>query len=183
MTTTHTRSGYTLFELIVVMALLLLLAAVVLPSVGAFRGDTRQKGAADALRGELATARGRAMEEGRPYRIAISQGGNRIRRAPDTQDFGTVTAFGHPDSSAAVVEYELAHVTAEVVEVNNSTSGIVTESGWTTIATVLPNGSCLEDSVIVAVRDVTNSTGMPMRIFIRGLTGTSRILSPTGGMK
>src|SRR5688572_26091868 len=101
MTARTARSGYTLFELIVVMAILLLLAAIILPSVGAFRG-------------ELAVARARAMEEGRPYRVAISQDGKRIRRAPDGADFAQVSGFSRADGSAAAVDYEFEHVTAEV---------------------------------------------------------------------
>src|SRR3954470_15195895 len=106
MTASAARRGFTLFELIVVMTLLLLLAAIILPSVGAFRGDTRQRAGADSIRGELATARARALDEGRPYRVAISQGGRRIRRAPDGPDFAQASAFGHPDGSAASVDYE-----------------------------------------------------------------------------
>jgi prepilin-type N-terminal cleavage/methylation domain-containing protein len=177
--TTHpARRGFTLFELIVVMALLLLLAAVILPSVGAFRGDTRQRAGADVIRGELAIARSRAMEEGRPYRIAISQDGKRIRRAPDTLDFGEVAAFGHADGAAPAVDFEFEHVTAEVFSDQMDTSPPAV-NGWVTIATVQPDGTCREDQVIVVVKEENNGQ---IRVRIRGLTGSSRVV-PNGGAK
>ena len=170
------RRGFTLFELIVVMALLLLLAAVILPSVGAFRGDTRQRAGADIIRGELAIARSRAMEEGRPYRIAISQDGKRIRRAPDTLDFGEVAAFGHQDGSAVAVDFEFEHVTAEVF---TEQTDMATEpvNGWVTIAIVKPDGTCHSDQVFVVVKEENNGQ---TRVRIRGLTGSSRVVPKNG---
>ena len=177
---TTRRRGFTLFELIVVMTLLLLLAAVILPSVGAFRGDTRQRAGADVIRGELAVARARAMEEGRPYRIAISSpDGKRIRRAPDGADFADTAGFPHADGSAAVVEYEFDHVTAEVLA-EQADMAPTPVNGWTTIATVQPDGTCREDSVLVIVKEENNGS---LRVRVRGLTGSSRVVPNTGGTK
>ena len=172
------HAGFTIFELIVVLTLLLLLAAVILPSVGAFRGDTRQRAGADSIRGELAVARARAMEEGRPYRVAIREDGKRIRRAPDTADFAQTGAFGHADSSAAVVDYEFEHVTAEVVAEQDmlQPSGA---DGWTTIAIVLPDGTCRDDTALVAIKEENNGE---LRVRVRGLTASSRVV-PSGGTK
>ncbi|MBP3959472.1 prepilin-type N-terminal cleavage/methylation domain-containing protein [Gemmata sp. G18] len=174
MLTRSTRRGFTLVEVLVVMAILLLLAAVVLPSIGAFRGDSRPRAAADVIRGELATARGRAMLESRPYRIAIGANGTRIRRAPDGPEFAETAAFEHADGGAAVVEYAFDYVTAELLSDPSAASD--SGNGWTTIAVVLPNGTCLDDNIIVGVRE---DSGSPLRIQIRGLTGTSRVL-PAG---
>ena len=176
MTTRSTRRGYTLLELVVVMAILLLLAAVVLPSIGAFRGDTRLRAAADVIRGELATARGHAMESGVPYRVAINQAGTRIRRAPDGPEFAQTEAFGHPDGNAKVVEYAFEHVTAEILAGPESAG----DSEWRTIATLLPDGTALEENVVVGVRE---DDRQPMRIHVRGLTGTSRVVTNEGGAK
>lgn len=177
MTTRTTRRGYTLLELVVVLAILLLLAAVVLPSIGAFRGDTRSRAAADVIRGELATARGRAMDERRPYRVAIDATGTRIRRAPDGPDFAQTAAFGHADPSAIVVEYAFDQVTAEIISGPETAVG---DDGWRTIATLLHDGTGLEDNVVVGVRE---DGGAPLRIHVRGLTGTSRVLPNNGGAK
>jgi Tfp pilus assembly protein FimT len=163
------------------MALLLLLAAIILPSVGAFRGDTRQRAAADVIRGELAVARARAMDEGRPYRVAFSEDGKRIRRAPESLDFAQVPAHGHPDGSAAVVEYGLEYVTAAVVaeQPDQQTAG---PDGWATIATVQPDGTCREDTALVVISEENNGS---LRVRVRGLTASSRVVpnTPGGGTK
>ena len=176
MNTRPTRRGYTLLELVVVMAILLLLAAVVLPSIGAFRGDTRSRAAADTIRGELATARGHAMESNVPYRVAINQAGTRIRRAPDGPEFATEAAFEYADGNAKVVEYAFEYVIAEILAGPEGAG----DSEWRTIATLLPDGTALEENVVVGVREDDRT---PMRIHIRGLTGASRVVTNNGGAK
>src|SRR5688572_9378033 len=111
-------------EVVVVMAILVLLAAVVLPSIYAFRGDTRPQAAADAVRTDLANARGRAMQAGTAYRVAVSGDGKRIRRAPDTAEFAAAPATDQPGGGARVVEYAFDDSTAEVfVKANGAESG------------------------------------------------------------
>jgi prepilin-type N-terminal cleavage/methylation domain-containing protein len=176
MTASAARRGFTLFELIVVMALLLLLAAIILPSVGAFRGDTRQRAAADSIRGEMAIARARAMEEGRPYRVAISQDKTRLRRAPDGADFAQAQGSDRFDAAAAVVDYAFEHVTAEVVTEQDMLPPEAAE-GWVTVATVLPDGTCREDTALIVITEPDNGS---LRVRVRGLTGSSRV---TGGTK
>ena len=168
---TAARRGFTLFDLMVVMTLLLLLAAVILPSISAFRGDTRQRAAADVLRGELAVARGRAMEEGRPYRVAVSRDGRRIRRAPDSPDFAQTGAADGASGSAAAVDYPFDHVTAEVVAEGDAEPEAV--DGWVTVATVLPDGSCREDTALVIITEPDNGS---LRVRVRGLTASSRVV-------
>lgn len=172
------RPAFTLVELIAVIAVLLLLAAVVLPSVTAFRGDTRHRAAADAIRGELAVARARAMEEGRPYRVAVSQDKKRLRRAPDSDAFAQAAGSDGPSGSAAVVDYELEHVTAEVASETDLPPEPI--DGWVTLAVVLPDGTCRDDSVFVTVTEPGNGS---LRLHVRGLTGTSRVVPKTGGAK
>lgn len=176
MTARPRRRGFTLFELIVVMALLVLLAAVVIPSLSAFRGDTRQRAAADVIRGELAVARARAMEEGKPYRVALSQDGTRIRRAPDGPDFDTVSAAGNASGSASAVDYPFDHVTAQVVAEQDGMAP-ATSGNWVTVATVQPDGSCREDTALIVISE-EDRPGLHLRV--RGLTGSSRVVSGAG---
>lgn len=173
MTARTRRPAFTLIEVIAVMAILILLAAVVLPSVGAFRGDSRPRAAADTIRGELATARGRAMVESRPYRVAIGMNGTRIRRGPDGPEFAEGTAADQPDANAATVEYAFEFVRASIV---SSPSAAAPASGWETIAVVLPNGTCVDDGITVSVRE---DGGSALRVHVRGLTASSRVL-PSG---
>ena len=176
------RSAFTLVEVLAVMAILILLAAVVLPSVGAFRGDSRPGAAADAIRAEVSNARGRAVIENRPYRVALTTNGTRIRRGPDGPDFATATATDHADGTSSLVEYELEHVTATVAGTQSTAAAA---DGTETVAVVLPNGTCLDDNLIVEVRETgttATASSAALRVHIRGLTGSSRVLTgPPGG--
>ncbi len=173
----HHRRGFTVFELVVVIALLLLLAALLMPSLTAFRGDSRQRGAADSIRAELSVARSRAMEEGRPYRVAVSKDKLRIRRAPDTAEFATAGAFGQPDSAAQVVDYAFEGVTAEVIAEQAGTE-VAESEGWVTIAIVQPDGTCRDDYATVVISEEGNGA---MYVRVRGVTGASRVVK--GGTK
>jgi prepilin-type N-terminal cleavage/methylation domain-containing protein len=176
-TTRRTRRAFTLAELIVVLAILVLLAAVLLPSLTAFRGDSRQRAAADVIRGELAAARARAKEEGRPYRVAVSEDGRRIRRAPDAEDFAEAGAAGDPGGSSAAIEYAFEHVTAAVVAEQGAEQPQAV-NGWFAVACVQPDGTCREETVLVALKD-ENGTTLYLRI--RGVTGTTRVVTNPNG--
>lgn len=183
MTTTNRprrpRRGFTLFELLAVMALLLLLAGVVLPSIGAFRGDSNQRAAADVIRGELAVARARAMEEGVPYRIALTEDGTRVRRAPDSLEFADAAAGSdRTDGSVAIIDYKFANKVTVAV----SAAQPAADAGWVTVATVLPDGTCREDLTFLEIKE-DNRASMHLRI--RGVTASSKVVpasaAPNGG--
>jgi prepilin-type N-terminal cleavage/methylation domain-containing protein len=76
------RKGYTLFEIIVVMAIILVAGAVAVPTIRNMMGDTPVKAAADQVKSRLAEARAKAMEEGKPYRFEV-RGDNTFRVGPD----------------------------------------------------------------------------------------------------
>lgn len=173
----HPRRGYTLFEMVVVLAILLLLAAVVLPSIGVFEGDTRQRAGADTVRAELAHARARAREESKPYRVAISDDGRRLRREADGPEFGSAGGENSSTGSAATVEIEFERVTAEVQTLDGSAAAA--DNGWVTVATVLPDGTCREDGMLVVFKEGDKS---PLYVQVRGLTGASRVVpNPNAG--
>ncbi len=57
-----TRPGYTVLELCVVIALLVILGAAIIPGIPGIAGNVRQKAAADLVRARMADARAKAME-------------------------------------------------------------------------------------------------------------------------
>ncbi|MCS6865927.1 MAG: hypothetical protein RMJ56_14350 [Gemmataceae bacterium] len=177
MHTPWSRRGYTLFELIVIIALLIILAVVLIPSLATFRGDSRPRGALDSIRAELAIARARAKDEGRPYRVAISEDGRRIRRAPDTADFAQVAALDQASGLAPAVEYPFEAVIVSVVAEQDGEPALV-DAGWVTIATVLPDGGCRELTTLLALRDIDSDLTLYARI--RGITASVRVVpNPT----
>ncbi|MFM8274142.1 MAG: Tfp pilus assembly protein FimT/FimU [Gemmata sp.] len=175
MTTRPARRGFTLLEVLLVMAVLILLAAVILPSLGAFRGDSRPQAAADSIRSELAVSRARAMTENRPYRIAVNDTGERLRRGPDGPDFAEAVATDHADGNSATVEYAFERVTAEILSTPSAVAGA---SGWQTVAVVLPAGTCFDDMMTIGLKDPDNPQSV-LRLQIRGLTAGTRVLPRT----
>src|SRR2546423_12565547 len=90
------RRGYSILELFVVMAALLILGAFALPTLFGMRGDTRSKAAADILKARMNEARAKAMEDGTPYRLAVSGDPRRLPPPPGTLQ----AARGHPTTRA-----------------------------------------------------------------------------------
>src|SRR5262245_16015417 len=88
MSDTRRRSGYTLIELLAVIAIIILIGGVLAPTIRMLSGDTKVKAGADIIRARMSEARAAAIEEGRSYRVAISQDGKCVRVAPDDLDIG-----------------------------------------------------------------------------------------------
>ena len=82
-TTRPPRRGFTLFEVLLVAALLVVVAALVYPSLKGSYGYYKLQGGIDSVRAAWAQARARAIEEGRPYRFSVESGGSHYRVAPD----------------------------------------------------------------------------------------------------
>ncbi|HUR54374.1 MAG TPA: type II secretion system protein, partial [Gemmataceae bacterium] len=134
----HARRGFTLLEILVVLALFLILGAVVIPSISGMYGNTRQKVAADVLRARLADARALAMETGVPYRIAISGDNTKIRVAPDGLEFASTPAGS--GGTAKAIESTLEKATAEREIDPDEPPSAADADGWQTIVTFLPDG-------------------------------------------
>src|SRR5262249_18344663 len=77
-----TRPAYTLLELVLVLALVVILAALVYPSFDAMYSQFKLEGAGDAAKGAMMTARTQAIESGQPYRFAVVPGKGNWRVAP-----------------------------------------------------------------------------------------------------
>jgi Tfp pilus assembly protein FimT len=201
------RKGYTLLELVIVIAVLIVLGAVIVPTLTSSYSNTRQKSAADLIRARVVEARAKAMERGVWYRLAINEDKTRIRLAPDGPDFSTLTPDNPPGFNSQVVEDKLDKVTAEVIaDPNNpqqssgnssggggsaqqTTDGNVLSNGavakdgeWVTVMTVGPEGICKEFFTTVSVKE---SKFEPIYIQVRGLAGSAAIVKPpkNGGNK
>lgn len=97
---TRSRPAFTLLELLLVLAILVMLGAIAYPSLDAMYSGYRVKAAADQVRGAWATARARAVEEGRAYRFAVLPGKGNFRVAPDSADFWGGSGAA-PDAASA----------------------------------------------------------------------------------
>ena len=177
------RRGVTLVELIAVMAVLIILGGVILPTLTATRRDVYVKAAADMVRGRMAEARSKAIENGQAYRFAISEDGRRIRIAPDTYEALGEVATSDDDSSPILIrEDDLPKgVTLQLTD-EEAEFAVQDSSGWKRVVTFLADGTCREDSaeLIVTEKGVT-----PLLITVRGLTGVTMTskMPAVGGVK
>jgi len=171
------RRGFTLLEILVVLAIIVILGTVIIPSTSSFYGNTRQKAGADMVRARLADGRALAMETGTPYRVAISEDKRSIRVAPDA---GFADAIASPVASvtAKAVETKFeTEVTADV-EAGSDDSPPLRENGFVTVVTFMPDGTCKEDRATVALHE---DKFPDLKIEVRGVTGGSRTLPQTQG--
>lgn len=159
------RPGYTLLEVILVMAILIILMAVSLPTMYSMYGDTRIRGAADEIRGAWAEARTRAIDTGNPFRFAVEKDKDKYRIAPDGPEFW--------DGSKGPSEENSDDGNAKIGSLPHGItfeppSGAHEDGGWVSVAIFLPDGTCKEDAKVV-VREGGEPLAIVLRV--RGLTG------------
>jgi prepilin-type N-terminal cleavage/methylation domain-containing protein len=171
--TSAPRHGYSLIELLVVMALILLVGAVVVPSLDSFMRDTNVKGAADLCVARLADARSNAIEEGRAYRFSSNPQGTRIRVSPDELDSSGVP-LESPELPPRIVELDLPKGVILSPD-GQQPSG---DDGWITLITYLPDGTCKETNS--PDFKLTELGTVPYIVQIRSLTGAVTVNMMTG---
>lgn len=172
----RTRPGYTILELLVVLALLVIVGAVIIPSLTGFEGNNKQRAAADVVRMRLAEARAKAMERGVPFRVAVNNDKTRLRVAPDGDAFASYTANsdGQAGFDSALTEDAIDGATLEV-ELEEGDERIPDSAGWLTVATMRPDGSSKEARpTTVSVRQ---GAFPPILVQVRGLTGQARTIN------
>lgn len=177
------RPGYTLFELVLVLALLIVLTTIIYPSLDAMYGEYRLTQAADMVRAAWATARSRALDEGRPYRFAVVPDRGNYRVAPDSADFWAGNGDMPEAVDAATPPLILADVLPRGVrftDAQDARAGQLDPGGesvlpadaippdaWSTAAVFLPDGTARDDVEIV----FTARGARPLVVRLRALTG------------
>lgn len=96
------RGAFSLVEMLLVLALLVIVAAITVPYTESIFREGKPRAAADAFRAALLQARTAAMEEGRTYRVGVVPGEGAFRIAPDDDSFWTGAGTGSPVGQGAV---------------------------------------------------------------------------------
>ena len=112
------RPGYTLFELMLVLAVLIVVGALSVPVVESMLSTPRVTAGRDMVRARLADIRGRAMQEGRPYKFCFMEKSGKFRLEPEDSD----TSDG---SGALIFEGELPEKLMDWVRIRLRTCGIM----------------------------------------------------------
>jgi Tfp pilus assembly protein FimT len=181
------RAAFTLFELVLILAIVVVLGALIYPSIDAMAGDYNLKAAADMVRGGWAEAQSHAINEGRPYRFAVILDKGNFRIAPDSEDFWSGGSGDVPDGDPSTRPLVLEDTLPKGVRFSstNASQGGSVDSGldsslpvgstdggaWTKVVTFLPDGTALED---VEVAFQARST-QPLVLRLRGLTGVATL--------
>ncbi|CAN5556921.1 hypothetical protein BH11PLA2_BH11PLA2_06050 [soil metagenome] len=167
------RRGFSLLELMAVLVALIVLGAVLIPTLSGMRGDTRTKAGVDILQTYIAKAREKAIEDGFAYRLAISADGKRVRISPDTfEAMGEMPTIEDDEHGTAptIREDDFPEGVTVLIVTSDDDFHSQDQSGWMRVATFMPDGTCKEDHADVRVEEKGVS---PVTVRVRGVTGTS----------
>ncbi len=159
------HSGFTLFELILVLALLAVMAAISMPMIGPMFSPHRVTAAGDFMRARWTEMRTRAQQEGRPYAFCVQPNsgnfltGNFLIEPRDPKDPTQPTGQGTPGTFPK----ELENVLFNVVE-GTGTAG---PSGYKTILIVGADGAPEEDAAV----SFGDARGRQVEVRMRRVTG------------
>jgi prepilin-type N-terminal cleavage/methylation domain-containing protein len=176
------RRGYTLFEILLVVALVAILAGMTVPAIESMYEGSRLQAGADQISGQWSAMRARAIIEGRPYRFSVQSGSGDFRVAPDDSAYWAGGDAPAGDNGGALMVQDSLPKGIRFATATSSDSsyfsnpgmndgGNAPESGsgsWSTAAVFLPDGTAQQD-VEITIRSADSG---PISIRLRALTGT-----------
>ena len=179
------RRGFTLFEMIIVLALMVIVAGLSIPSIQSMYSDSQMQAAVDQVRGAWAGMRSHAISEGQQYRFSVAANASDFRAAPDRPEYwgGDPPAPTDPNNPPLVIQGTLPKgirfTTADAGDAGSGDASAASASGgsWSTVAVFLPDGTAQQD-VEITFR-LPDSGATPISLQLRALTGgvTTRRLS------
>jgi len=161
-----------MLEVLLVMAVIVMLAAIAYPSIESMYSHSKLSAAADQIRARWADASGQAVEEGRAYRFAIKNDGE-FRIAPDSSKYwpNNPTAPDEPDD-IDTAEIEVIEKLPEGVKFAEGLGGETGDGEWQTVVRFLPNGTASMDVEVTFQAGATK----PLHLKLRGLTGAVSVV-------
>ncbi len=159
------RDGYTLLELLLVMAIILITASLAVPAIEGMMTDSRMKAARDMVRARWADVRGQAMKEGRPYVFGVVDGTGKFIVEPE-DDNAPSNTNDKPFKIEGVLPETVAFAVSQS-NVGSSNSGHST-SGYQPIVVYLADGTARDDVSLMFGKE----NGSLMGLKVRALTGS-----------
>jgi prepilin-type N-terminal cleavage/methylation domain-containing protein len=176
----NTRSGYTLIELMLVLALLVVVTSLAFPLIEPMLSENRVTAARDMVRARWAEMRGRAMAEGRAYRFAVTENTGHFRVAPDDEAYWSGKSDDQDvDDKPLIVEGELPEgvlFTSSETAFAGTTSAPAPGADWDMVVAVyLSDGTARDDAQIYFGKAGQRVLGLRLR----GLTGAVSAMEPS----
>lgn len=147
----YPRQAYTLMEVLLVMAILIIVSAVTIPTVSTMFAGSSLDAAADAIQAELTKARNKALEERRPYLFAIKEGTSFYRIAPASEEYwagaGGIGFVNEADYDLRENPVSEGILPDKVCFCSPDGLGNMDGGGleWSVVATFLPDGTAQEN--------------------------------------
>jgi Tfp pilus assembly protein FimT len=165
------RSAYTLMEIVLVLGVLVIVAALSMPVIDTMQAGPRLTAATDMVRARLSEVQRRAIEERRAYRFAIKDNSSSFKIAPDTTQFWPDSTNQDDGSSSStqtswVLEDKLPSKVVFSSSGSNTVGG-AEGSDWKTVVTFQADGTSIDDADVTMA---TQGTG-PATLHLSGATG------------
>lgn len=174
------RGGFTLLELLLVLAVVVGMAVVGFSSYGSFGESRRLDRLADDVRGLVGGLRVRAMEDGRAYQLAYR---------PETGDWMVRTPHSAVATEGEVkigpmrydaadllglhqLEHQFVFLAPEISQEPTSFVTDLEQSGWI-VHEFRPDGS--SDDFAIGIQD---TEGTMIRVLVHGRTGRTQVEGP-----
>ena len=183
---TASRRAFTLVEMVVVVAIVIVVLSLAVPFTNRMLSDTRQTAAGDLVRARLADARALAMEEGRAYKVGVQPGSGKVLIAPedancwDSVDNGVAQQQQQQIQPGAGGAMLLDQLPDEILfgtaidDFLGRTSAVEKQGAWRDAGVFLPDGSARADVDIYFGKVGV----LPTRFRLRGLTGVVTSVDP-----
>jgi prepilin-type N-terminal cleavage/methylation domain-containing protein len=181
------RRGFTLFEILVVLALLVVIAGMMMPAIANSLSHARLTSGGEMVRAAWGKARLAAMQAGEAYVFRYEEGGSRYQiaqlaalSAEGAAELNVLPALSEEDEEYAEADMlrlsksrlptEVVFAQGQVAAVPQAASpAMAAQGGWSQPILFYPDGTTSDAAVLVA-----NADGETLRVTLRGLTGISR---------
>jgi len=137
------RKGHTLLELVAVIAILVVVAAISIPMIKPMMDNRHQDAAADVIRARWSQLQNKAKLHGRAYSFEFKQDTGKFRCVPEADHDGMDDA-----EDGLTLEGELLPGDIKISGVKLGDNAEPSKNGWTKIATFLPDGTAKHDAEI-----------------------------------
>jgi prepilin-type N-terminal cleavage/methylation domain-containing protein len=163
------RHGFTLFELVIVLAILVIVAAISVPVLRTMLDDAHMTAGGDMLRARLADTRAKAFDTGKPWKLAYLPNTGIFQFAAEDADEWNDT----DQTPREMPDYVRGELPKDIImavnrdDIAGAQGAPQAAGGWQTLAVFTGEGSATEDGVVY----IGKAGFMPLRLRVRGLTG------------